>query len=476
MASTNGTAQQSNQKQSEFQVLTEAVNRLLLAKKLGMSHGGERDLYSTLGYPSYVSANDMIFRWKRQDIARAIVDRPVKATWQGEINITESSEEDETALEKAYKELDKKLKLISKFTRLDRLSQLGRYSVLFLGFDDSAPDTWALPISPGKRELRYVRPVSEKNAEISTWENDPTNERYGQPRLYHIKLEKPGQKDSITSLTVHHSRVIHLAQDLLEDDIEGHPVTESVFNRLMDIEKLVGGSAEMFWRGARPGYAAKAQEGYKIGEAVKKDFQEQVKEYENDLRRILMSEGVDIESLAQQIADPKGHLEIQLQMISAVTQIPMRILLGSERGELASSQDATAWKEFIQARRDEMAAPRIIRPFVDRLISVGALPPIKEDDEGYDVSWPDLFSMNDGDKADIGTKMTQALKQYTESGAEMSVPFEAFLTYFLKMDEQDVQHILKLRDGQLADMAREEDQLALDAADDEVTEADETET
>ena len=42
----------------------------------------------------------------------------------------------------------------------------------------------------------------------------------------------------------------------------------------------------------------------------------------------------------------------------------------------------------IQERHEQFAEPSILRPFIDRLIWLGALPaPV-----GYEVEWPSLFT------------------------------------------------------------------------------------
>ncbi len=457
----NGTPKRTSPSRKELeqqlQTLSVLTSRLKMASGLGLSFGGDRDLYETLGYKKSLRTADFIQQWKRHDIARAIVDRPVKKTWQGPVFVTESTEEDETVLEKSFKELEKDLQLKNKFMRVDRLSQLGRYAILLLGFDDSDQETWGQPVSTGKRELRYIRVIGEQNAEISTWEQEQDNPRYGLPRLYKVKFRKPGQKDQHTSLTVHHSRVIHVTPDLLEDEIEGIPVIETAFNRLQDLEKLVGGSAEMFWKGARPGYAGNADPDYKLGADVEEKLKEQLDEYEHNLRRFIVSEGIDLKSLAQQISDPKGHVEVQMQMISAVTGIPLRILLGSERGQLASAQDDDNWKEWIYTRRQEQSEPGIVRPFVDKMISHEVLPPIIDQNQDYEVSWSDLFTMSDKEKAEVGKDRAQALANYVkEPMAQQDVPLEGFFRYFLRLDDQEVEHLLELHQGQMEDLLEDE--------------------
>ena len=162
-----------------------------------------------------------------------------------------------------------------------------------------------------------------------------------------------------------------------------------------------------------------------------------------------MGSGISIKSLETQVADPSAHVDVQVQMISAVTGIPKRILTGSERGELASTQDETQWLESIGQRRHEFAEPMIIRPLVDRLIGFGVLPaPI----ETYFVNWEDLWSTSDKDKADIGAVRSQALQSYVSNPFAMDIlPPTVFLKYILNMSDDDVSLIEEMREQAMLD-------------------------
>jgi hypothetical protein len=222
---------------------------------------------------------------------------------------------------------------------------------------------------------------------------------------------------------------------------------EPVLNRLFDLEKLTGGSAEMFWRGARPGYQGKVHQDYQMTDSEAEDLQDQIDEFEHNLRRILINEGVDLESLEQQVADPQNHVSIQLDMICAVTGIPKRILIGSERGELASTEDRDNWFDYVTSRRQERAEPLIIRPLVERLIEYRILPPY---DEEYTVDWSSLWEQSEEDKAKVGKTRAEALKSYTASPANLTVlPPEAFYKFGLGLDESDVEWIEELQDGEI---------------------------
>ena len=70
------------------------LNRGMLASLLGFQYGGERDLYRALGYPSgEIKFADFYLRYTRQDIAKAVIDRPVRATWQGALELVEMEEQ-----------------------------------------------------------------------------------------------------------------------------------------------------------------------------------------------------------------------------------------------------------------------------------------------------------------------------------------------------------------------------------------------
>lgn len=423
----------------DLQALTSVLmGRAQLAASMGLQYGGDRNVYEALGYEQ----GDIIYdkylaRFLRQDIAAAVIDRPVDATWRGGFEILESDDDQKTPLEKAFSDLYDSLALHSKFARLDRLAGIGKYGILLLGLNDVRQvEDFANPVTGTRLKLLWVKPFGEGSAPLATieWETDPQNPRYGQPNVYTITINNTSVGGN-QIIRAHHSRVIHVADGLLESEIEGTPRLQVVFNRLMDLEKLVGASAEMFWRGARPGYQAVADKDTPLPTDFLENLQIQADEYENNLRRILAVAGVEFKALASQVADPEKHVLIQLQMISAVTNIPLRILTGSEVGQLASEQDRNNWLDYVHGRRLETAEPLIIRPFVDRCIKYGVLPP---PDVEYSVKWPDLYAMSEKEKADIGNTRATAIKNYASApGAETVMPPTSFRKVCLGLTDEE---------------------------------------
>lgn len=433
---------------------TERIERSQLAARFGQQYGGDRDIYAALGYPDTIEFDDYLAKYRRQDIARAVIDKPVNATWRGEINIREAGEKDiKTGFEQDVEELQKRLRLKSWFSRLDKLTGLGRYGVLLLGFDDVKKEgDFKKPIKRGKRRLQYVMAYGENRAEIKEWEDDTSSPRYSMPKLYSITIKGPEQTSS-RNIQVHPSRVIHVTDGALSSHTYGKPRLESVYNRLIDLEKLTGGDAEMFWRGARPGYVAKEDPNYNLTSEKREQMKEEIQKYEHNLRRVFAVRGVDLQPLDQQIASPAEHVDVQIQMISAVTGIPKRILVGSERGELASSEDRTQWLSEIKTRREEFSEDKIMRPFLDKMMEYGV---IRRPDTGdYLIEQEDLFAPSQREKAEVGRIRAEAAYFYARSPYLPEIlSFRAFLKYGWALGTKEIEDIMAMQDDEVAEEVR----------------------
>lgn len=447
------------QLERKIETLSTLVSRAQLGSRIGLqSYGGKRDMYEALGYMKTIAYDDYAARYIRQDIAKAIIDRPAKATWAGELKVQEAQTQEETTFEKAWIDLDDTLNLKDKFSRIDRLTGVGCYGILLFGLDDvRTMEDFAKPVKSGTRKLLYLKPCGEGAASILQYETDPTNPRYGKPLFYNITISDSTagsttaqvvNTTTLTTVKVHYTRILHVVDDVLENDIIGIPRLESVFNRLTDLEKIVGGDAEMFWRGARPGFQGKVDADYQMTPDSKKDLQDQIDEYENNLRRILVNEGVSLEALDQHISDPMSHVNVQISMISAVTGIPKRILTGSERGELSSNQDSQEYRTYVQTRRETFAETNIVKPFVNKCIELAIFP--KPTTGKYSIVWSDLFARSEAEIVKIGLDRSAALKNYiTTPMAEAVVPPDAFMEFFLGLSPDQIDIIQSMSESEM---------------------------
>lgn len=428
---------------AQLQRIGDLLSRSNLSSRMGWQYGSDRKIYKALGYPEEKDLNFQYYydKYERQDIATAIIDRPVNATWNGSINIVESnSNAKDSKLAAAWRELNNTHKIKSRLIKLDKLTGIGRYGILLFGFDDvKETKDFKNPVS-GRRKLLYLKQYSENDISIHEKENNSSNDRYGLPKFYKLQIEGGNRNELTKEVIIHHSRILHVLSNNITSEIYGRPRLKPIVNRLNDLEKLLGGDAEMFWRGARPGYHAAAQSDYEMGTEEVKALEDELDKYEHDLRRFISAKGVDIKPLQQQVADPLNHIDAQLQAISAETGIPKRVLVGSERGELASSQDKDQWLNLINSRMIDFAEPVILRPLIDKLMSVGVLPKVKE----YVIIWEDIFAPSEKQKAEVGKQRADALKVYAESpyAADILPPQLAY-KFLLGLSEDQVNEIME---------------------------------
>ena len=391
-----------------------AMSRKRLSSLAGQHFGGSRDLYQVMGYPRHLLPEDYADVYLRQDIAGRIVDAFPDATWREEPEV--NGADDFIA---AWNALEKKFNFYRTFHRLDRLAGLGHYSVLLLGLDGGEP--MHTPAEGSDYNLIYLQPHSERTAQITHWNDDPTSARYGQPERYLITsgVNWTGSGASQRQMNVHHSRVIHVAERAMEDASIGVPRLERIYNRLMDLDKVMGGNAEMYWQNVAMMMAFIASADVDIEPESAAQMKDQMEEMQNGLRRFLQLQGVEAKNLApgMQGSSPADTLDWLVKIIAGSEGIPQRILLGNEAGQLASSQDENAWAARIMERREQHVTPNMLDRFVTAGARLGFLP------DGYEgITWPEADTLGEQGRADIADKKASALQKYVMSpGADMVV-------------------------------------------------------
>jgi hypothetical protein len=350
--------------------------------------------------------------------------------------VVTETEAEETKFEEEWAALQDKLNIYHYMSRVDRLSVIGQYAVLLIGADDDLG--WEQPLE-GTRNIKYLMVYDELSAKIKDYDTDSKSERFGLPLTYSIATTVAS---SGSAFTVHHSRLIHVAYDPLENDVLGTSILNGIYNRLEDWEKVVGGSAEMFWRGAMRSLWLDVREGAGISPQDKAAVKTEFTDFSHNLSRTFQTEGMDVKTIEQQLADPSSSASVILDEISAATRIPKRILLGSERGELASTQDEKSWTDNIDQRRRDHDEMRILRPFINRCIELGVL---TEPKDKYTVVWPDLLTPSNKDKAEVAKIKTEALKSYADAlGAADILPPDFYLLHFLGLTQDELDQVNEL--------------------------------
>lgn len=415
--------------------------RQSLAQLLGMSFGGDRDVYTSAGYDKVISHGQYLARYLRQGIARRIVNIKPDETWRLPPTVLDvapgNDPQTDSPFAKEWGQLATGGKVVEGETRkgllhylhrLDRLSGVGECGVMLFGIKDGLPlDQPATQSSAkGIDSLLYVNVFdassgSGASAYIDAYETDESSPRYGKPTYYQVMVTT-GANTAATK-RIHWTRILHVADDVLTNEYAASPRLEAPWNYLLDLEKIGAATGEAAWQLMNPGLIFRNMEGYQLPfvddraspeeqttqQAAIDDLYNQIDEFVHKLRRKLVLNGMQADELSGSLQDPTGAIDKLIDLVSAATGIPQRILMGAEAGQLASSQDDDNWADVIQTRQQNHVGPSILRPCIDRLIWYGILTPPQSG--SYVVQWSPLTKARRQEQAQVADQNAGALQK-----------------------------------------------------------------
>lgn len=441
-----------------------------------------RDIDDECGLPKTEEITVTLLRqlYDREALAARVVEVLPLESWQSAPEVYESEDEAvKTPFEQAWQGLGRSLAGVSWFedeagspiwevlSRADVLSGIGRYGVILLGIDDGKElceplaglDKHGMPTaSVERRELLSLHVLDESLAPIIEYESDRHSRRYQQPTRYNLTLSDPlystggGSGLDTGTQEVHWSRVIHVVDNVMSSVVFGTPRLQSVLNNIYGLRKLYNSSPEMYWKGAFPGIFFTTHP--QLGADAKINASELRTETEqmwNGLQRFMALNGMDVKALSPTVSDPTQQINAQIDAVCIRIGCPRRVFMGSERGELASTQDKVTWNGRLARRRSMHITPQIVVPFIDRLIAVGVLPK----PQSYSVDWSLLNVLTQQEKTQIALQRTQAFGAYMVNQLEN---FIAPLDYLTRIHDFTAEEAQEIIDGQIAEQAAEDEQ------------------
>lgn len=383
---------------------TSIASRAQWLQRAGKTFGGKRDVDAALGYETVVTPEMSRLRYERGGIAAAIMESFPEACWGAGCTIfDEHDAAKESKFEKAVDLETERLDIWNMLLRLDIIAGFGRYGVLLM----SRGQDLSKPASPG--HVLHLQPLSEELCKIVEWDENVNSVRYGRPEFYEATL---GSKESHRKAhRVHHTHVIHFAEGNLSDEVYGRPRLERSWNRLNDLDKLVGGGSEAAWKRAHQGLHANADPEMTAGmdedelKAQMEKVGEQLENYDNSFTRFIKTVGVDLNTLDGGPFNFSINALCVISIVAATEKIPQRILLGSERGALASKQDDDTFNDRVSVRRNRSCTV-VTRQLFQQLIDGGDLPKPKRG--RFMVSWPEEQELRETDKIRLANEISLA--------------------------------------------------------------------
>lgn len=390
--------------------MNSVFTRMFLGRS-AKTHGGQRDMYAALGYPEDIDLKDLLHMFHRGGVAHRVVKSLPENIWSYPPTVWSDKNVKTDTWQDKFEETARKYNLWSVMMRLDMMMRLGRYAILVFGTGTKLDTPWS---EKEKGKLYYMQPYTDVSITVTSWDDNPMSERYGLPVMYQIT---PGEfltntkgvdkQDPRTTIDVHFSRVVHVANNTLESDIYGTPVLFPIYNHLIDLLKVVGGGAEAHWLVSNRGLQVDIDKEMDMDPEDEEALAKEIDEYENKLRRVIRTRGVKVNPLGEGASQPKEAFDVILSCISGTTGIPKRVLTGAEAGQMASSQDKAAWAERIAEYQALVGWPILLLPVILKLVEFGVLPAV--DIKKLAHEWPEPYQMNPLERSLTSSQTSRAI-------------------------------------------------------------------
>lgn len=374
------------------------------------------NIYMDYGYPCELTFFNFWNMFRRFGVARRAVRVYPDQTWLDDPMV----ESKDAAFTRDLEALIER-GLWRRLKGLDTRQRVGRYAGMFMRVrDNQTPDKPIVGKLGGLAALVDMMPLYESQLEVSTTDDNPESDTFGQPTMYLFAAGNVGNRNerAATSFSIHPSRIVIAAEGADNGSIYGVPVLESVYNDLMDLRKILGGGGEGFYKNAAQSIVFDLKDGAsaKANAPLLDKFNEQYDDFaQNRSRRAMWTPGMEAKVLDSNLINPKEFADNSLLSISAGVDVPVAILVGNQTGRLAGDQDTKGFLSSVQARRLDFGTD-MVKAQLDWFVRWGILP-----SAAFTIEWPDAQAPSKEQKLDNASKMTEINKRQFESGGE--VPF-----------------------------------------------------
>lgn len=373
-------------------------------------------LWDEFGYPNSLEFDRYYRAYERNAVAYAAVHKLLESCWMDNPTIIDGEEAKEatktTEWEKSVTKLMKKH--WAKIKDADRRNLVGRYSALLIQFRDGRE--WSQPVDRAvvgrlkDKAIVKLIPAWESQVKPGNFDTDTLSETYGQPVSYNFNEQPVGDDGTygpVRGVTVHPERIIILCEGAEDDNLlSGVPFLRAGYNKLLDLEKISGGSAEGFLKNASRQLGIAFDKDTNM-EALKrtaidagfKDLGDALNEKVSKMNRgtdaaLVMQAGTP-SVLSVTPADPKPTWEVTANEFSASIQSPFTIQFGQQTGRLASDEDKTDWAKRCNGRRWGFQST-VVERFLERLWTVGVIDHPSSGE--VTLAWSDLLAPSEKEK------------------------------------------------------------------------------
>lgn len=396
--------------------LADAVGRQRMLYA-GMNGNTKRTkLWDEFGYPEQVEFDGYYRAYERNAVAHAAVHNLLDSCWVDSPTIIDGEEGKESTETTPWEKQVTKLlkKHWPKIKDADRRNLVGRYSALLIQLKDGGDWKDAVNVTTvkalGDKAVVRLIPAWESQVVPGTYVTDMQSDRYGQPEFYYFNEQPVGDDKTYgptRSVQVHPDRIIIICEGSEDENmLSGVPFLRAGYNKLLDLEKISGGSAEGFLKNASRQLSMEFDSTTQIDELVKQATEagygtlaeamnDKVQKLNRGTDAAIAMQAGKVGVLSVAAADPSPSWTVAANEFSASIQSPFTMQFGQQTGRLASDEDKTAWAKRCNGRRwgHQTALVTVI---IERFWSFGVITPPKSGE--VTLVWSDLLAPSEKEK------------------------------------------------------------------------------
>jgi len=378
--------------------------------------------YADYGYPELITFEMCFNMWRRNGYATAGVNHAVETCWISYPLLVEREETHSiTPIEQEYKDQFSRLKFWSHLSEADKYSRVGEYAGVIFRFRDSKKfDQPVDKVAGGINGLVEIIPVWQGQLKPLTFDDNELSENYGSVTMYQFN-----EADVQTTTGVSKRRQFQVHPDRVHiwsrtGTIYGTSVLEAGFNDLITIQKIIGAGGEGFWKNAKSAPILNVDKDTQIAklaqmlgvpaDEIADKMDEIVGDFNSGLDNTMMFQGIDVKFQAVDLPDPEKFLLGAEKSFAASVNEPLKLLVGNQNGERASTEDNKQWNKTCNSRIQNYIKPNVMA-IIDRLVKYGILPNKK-----WFLLWPDLTESTTQEKIAIAKDMVVMNKDSQGSG------------------------------------------------------------
>ncbi|HCL6947671.1 TPA: DUF1073 domain-containing protein [Enterobacter cloacae] len=385
----------------------------MMAPTMGLDNK-RHSAWCEYGFPEQVTYENLYALYRRGGISHGAVEKLVGKCWQTNPEIIEGDDADESKDETIWEKNTKKVftkRLWRAFAEADRRRLVGRYAGILLHINDSR--VWEQPVVRGK-SLKKVTIAWAGSLTVSEWVTDQKSADYGQPKQWKYVESLPN--GGTNQRFVHPDRVFILG-DYSNDAIG---FLEPGYNACVSLEKVEGGSGESFLKNAARQLNVNFEKEIDFNNLASlygvsiDELQDKFNEVAGEMNRgndvLMTTQGATVAPLVTAVADPSATYNVNLQTFAASVDIPVKVLVGMQTGERASTEDQKYFNARCQSRRGDLSFE--IEDFSDKLIDLNIIDAVSE----KTVIWDDLNEQTGTEKLANAKTMAEINQTFQGSG------------------------------------------------------------